>query len=200
MFYPSSHFNKWIVQTIVLFILILIILPSSLAYADNNSNILPIISSQSEKLSVIKEVGKPLDLEELGLEYWHIAPENTPTDKQLIQLSVRLRDIARYLGVNWPVFIPLSNSQMKNTQTDANGRLKRLITGFRESDGVWTTLTAGQTLKLITKELQILKNLEAQPLIDFLVRDGDSDREHPINGVPLVRYCYEVLKIVKFNS
>ncbi|NET55038.1 MAG: hypothetical protein F6K47_02185 [Symploca sp. SIO2E6] len=71
------------------------------------------------------------------------------------------------------------------------------ITDIREPQGNWVTMTAGQTLRLATQELQLLPTAAEEPLIDFLVRDERSGEYHQLIGVPLSRYCYELLKAIK---
>lgn len=161
-------------------------------YADVSGNFLDSSSSQNQNISLIRHIGKPANLEELRLEYWRTFPEDKPTEKQLLRLSIHLRDLARYLGSGWPVIIPVYNPQI--------GEVQYQITDFRKPDGNWNTMTAGQALKLVTKELQILKKSEEKPLIDILIRDQFTNRYQPIIGVPLIRYCYELLNVIKISN
>jgi hypothetical protein len=101
----------------------------------------------------------------------------------LLALSKRLRAVARYLGSKWSVTIPLTE-QLR-------------ITDLRGADGKWISLTAGQTLGLVTQELQVLETSGEQPLIKFLVKDNTTGVYHPLSNVPLTRYCYELLENVE---
>ncbi|MDJ0575664.1 MAG: hypothetical protein QNJ65_10920 [Xenococcaceae cyanobacterium MO_234.B1] len=134
-------------------------------------------------MSNSREIGKPLELKKWKLEYWQDNPEFAPNKKQLLALSIRLRDVARYLGTKWSVTIPLTE-QLR-------------ITDLRGADGKWVSLTAGQTLGLVTQELQVLETSGEQPLIKFLVKDNTTGVYHPLSNVPLSRYCYELLENVE---
>lgn len=132
------------------------------------------------EISVSPKIEESLDLKRLDFEYWQGDPEFTLNKKQLLALSKRLRDVARYLGAKWSLSIPLTE--------------ELIITDLRDTDGKWVSLTAGQTLRLVTQELQILETSGEQPLIQFLVMDRAKDVYHPLSNVPLSRYCYELLE------
>jgi len=154
-------------------------------------------SSPVQELSTIREAREPINLEDLSLEYWYHTPENLPTADQLLKLSIRLRDAARYLGSKWPVVLPITASENREIQEVNEEPPLLTITDIKESPGNWVTMSAGQTLKLVTQELQLLPTSGEEPLIDFLVRDELSGNYHPLMGIPLSRYCYELLKTIK---
>ncbi len=152
-----------------------------------SANIADIFSTTNSfvisEISLSQKIEEPLDLEKWNLEYWQDNPEFAPNKKQLLALSNRLRDVARYLGARWSVSIPLTE--------------QLTITDLRGADGKWVSLTAGQALGLVTQELQALETSEEQPLIEFLVMDNTTGIYYPLSNVPLSRYCYELLENVK---
>ncbi|NEQ65225.1 MAG: hypothetical protein F6K21_06955 [Symploca sp. SIO2D2] len=154
-------------------------------------------SYQVQELSTIRAAREPINLEDLSLEYWYHTPENLPTADQLLKLSIRLRDASRYLGSKWPVVLPIAASENREIQEANEEQPLLTITDIKESPGNWVTMSAGQTLKLVTQELQLLPTSGEEPLIDFLVRDELSGNYHPLIGIPLSRYCYELLKTIK---
>lgn len=135
------------------------------------------------EISLSQKIEEPLDLEKWNLEYWQDNPEFALNKKQLLALSKRLRDVARYLGAKWSVSIPLTE-QLR-------------ITDLTGEDGKWVSLTAGQALGLVTQELKVLDTSGEQPVIQFLVKDNTKNVYHPLSNVPLSRYCYELLENVK---
>ena len=135
------------------------------------------------EISVSQEIEEALDLKKFNHEYWQDNPEFALNKKQLLALSKRLRDVARYLGAKWSVSIPLTE--------------QLTITDLRGADEKWVSLTAGQALGLVTQELQVLETSEEQPLIEFLVMDNTTGIYYPLSNVPLSRYCYELLENVK---
>ncbi|MEQ9486968.1 hypothetical protein [Coleofasciculus sp. F4-SAH-05] len=178
-------------------LVILWISNSNLASADISKIYFTSSAFQVQQISSLREVREPINLEQFGLEYWYRLTEDIPTANQLIKLSKRLRDAARYLGSTWPVILPII-SPLNGEMQQTNGNYPHLtITDIREPGGNWVSMTAGQTLKLVTQELEILKKSGDQPLVDFLVKDEVSGKYHPLTGVPLNRYCYELLKNLK---
>ncbi|MCC3436921.1 hypothetical protein [Microcoleus sp. PH2017_05_CCC_O_A] len=152
---------------------------------DNSSHNFP-------EIFLLKPKTNPLNLKEVGLEYWQIIPEYKLTENQLFQLSIRLRDIARYLGSNWPVKITITNQQTRYIQYR--------ITNFRESGKDWNDLTSGINLNLVTQELQKQKTLEEELIIDLLLKDEKNSSSHLITNIPLSRYCYELFKAILPNQ
>lgn len=134
----------------------------------------------------------PLNLKELSIEYWQRIPKYKRTEHQLLKLSIRLRDIARYLGSNWPVKISITNQQ--------TGDIQYRITKFRESGKNWNDLTVGINLNLVTQEVQRLKTSEEELFIDLLLNDDKDSSFHVITGIPLSRYCYELFKAIILNQ
>jgi len=117
------------------------------------------------------------------------------TKKQLLKMSVRLRDIARYLGTGWPTGLTISSSLNSLQEFDTNIEKKLgQVTDIRDEKGDWVSLSVGQSLKLITEELEVLKKDEPQPLFDFLVRYNDSreDVYYEMSKIPLDCYCLKL--------
>ncbi|MEG4271997.1 MULTISPECIES: hypothetical protein [unclassified Microcoleus] len=152
-------------------------------------------SFQIKDLSSIIKIGAPIALEELGLEDWNQTPKSTPTQNQLLRLSIRLRDIARYLGPTWPIVVAIPDAKTENNGTESDSHAKRKITDFRTIDGNWITLTSGHALRMVARELEILKTSSKQPSVDFLVNDEVTDSYRPLLNVPLVQYCSAILKL-----
>jgi len=134
------------------------------------------------------------ELEALELEAWHRLPPEMPTEEQLLQLSERLRDIARYLGSTWPVVIPIEGLAVASND-EADGETPWKIAEFRSSGDTWRTIAVGQVLGWIAQELKILQSAQEQPLVDFRLSDEGSDRYRLLTDVPLSRYCYEILRL-----
>ncbi|MGK7876000.1 MAG: hypothetical protein AB4426_22690 [Xenococcaceae cyanobacterium] len=183
-----------------LFIVIIWTLNCHPVYAETSADFLASSQLTSQEFSSTRKVGEQITLEELGLEDWHHTSEDILTETQLLRLSIRLRDIARYLGSSWPVIVPIPEAHTRNVNTDFEGRSLREITDFRTTSGNWITLTTGHALRMVTQELQILENSEPQPLIDFLVRDKVTETYRPLLDVPLDRYCYELFQKVKLRN
>ncbi|MDY6803993.1 MAG: hypothetical protein SXA11_09330 [Cyanobacteriota bacterium] len=137
------------------------------------------------------ELGESLNVEESELDYWHYAPEEILTEEQLLKLSKRLRDIARYLGSKWPINFPvLQSGEIKDDESEQ----VFLITDLQQKDGISTPITAGQALILVTQEIQVLKTSDEEPLINLVAKDEGSETYRLIVDVPLSRYCYELLE------
>ncbi|WP_341735350.1 hypothetical protein [Microcoleus sp. CAWBG640] len=152
-------------------------------------------SFQIQDLSSIIKIGYPITLEELGLEDWNQTPKSLPTQNQLIRLSIRLRDIARYLGPTWPIVVAIPDANTENNGTESDSHARRKITDFRTIDGNWITLTSGHALRMVARELEILKTSSKQPSVDLLVNDEVTDSYRPLLSVPLVQYCSAILKL-----
>ena len=166
--------------------------PCYLASANSLPSIENYSSDRVYESSSLKN-GKVNELEALPLEKWHRVPSEMPTEAQLLKLSKRLRDVARYLGSTWPVTIPINPLETANDDV-AEGRSSWKIVEFRPVGETWKTIAVGQVLGFVTQELQILKSSQAQPLIDFRLSREGSDRDRLLTDVPLSRYCYEILR------
>ncbi len=153
------------------------------AYGDTHHDFTDRESIQIQGISPIAKVKEPFNSEKL------------PTATQLMDLSIRLRDIARFLGSNWRIIVPISDSTVAVSQTDADKQSRFQITDFRKPDGQWTSITAGHALNLVTQELEILNTSREQPLINFRVEDKTSGDYLPLLNVPLSYYCYKLLEI-----
>lgn len=150
-----------------------------------NCNSLPALATSyfpalttTEETRSIRKLGEPVALEELSTD-----PIPTPTQEQLLSLSIHLRDTARYLGASLPVTVTLYEPVGKSWR----------FTDIKGSNG-WTTLTVGQALKLVTQELRVLKAREIQPVIALLLKDELADRYLPVR-VPLNLYCYKLSEL-----
>lgn len=146
------------------------------------TNYFPALTTTKETSS-IKKLEEPVALEELSTE-----PIHTPTQEQLLKLSIHLRDTARYLGAGLPVTVTLYEPPSKSWR----------FTDIKDSNG-WTTLTVGQALKLVTQELRVLKARETQPVIALLLKDELADRYLPVS-VPLNLYCYKLSESIKLPT
>ena len=146
------------------------------AFSEINVNSLESKSLLLENISSIRNVGKALPLEKLNLE-----ASKLPTKRELMQTSIRLRDIGRFLGTKWPIVVPLVE--------DSQERSSLRITDWRKPDSQWTSITAGHALNLVSQELEILNNFEEQPLITFLVKENNSNSYRPLLDMPLSSYC-----------
>lgn len=144
---------------------------------------------EGKNLSVIKPE-KWLNLEKLKFNYLQQAQTTNITEEKLLKLSKRLRDIARYLGSKWPIIVSVELSEI--TQ-DHNSEKIFTITDILQIDGTVNSITVGQALKLVTEELEILKNSKKQPLIDFLIKDENSGTYKILNRVSLKFYCEQLL-------
>lgn len=181
-----------------LLIIIFSLSNSHLVYAETLDKPISPNSFQIQDLSSIIKIGEPIALEELGLEDWNQIPKSTPTKNQLLRLSIRLRDIARYLGPTWPIVVAIPDANTENNGTESDSHAKRKITDFRTIDGNWITLTSGHALRMVAQELEILKTSSKQPSVDFLVNDEVTDSYRPLLSVPLVQYCSAILKLFEF--
>jgi len=178
-----------------LLIIIFSLSNSHLVYAETLDKPLSSNSFQVQDLSSIIKIGEPIALEELGLEDWNQTPKSIPTQNQLIRLSIRLRDIARYLGPTWPIVVAIPDANTENNGTESDSHARRKITDFRTVDGTWITLTSGHALRMVARELEILKTSSKQPSVDLLVNDEVTDSYRPLLNVPLVQYCSAILKL-----
>jgi hypothetical protein len=178
-----------------LLIIIFSLSNSHLVYAETLDKPLSSNSFQVQDLSSIRKVGATITLEELGLEDWNQTPKSTPTKFQLLRLSIRLRDIARYLGPTWPIVVAIPDANTENNGIESDSHAQRKITDFRTIDGNWITLTSGHALRMVAQELEILKTSSKQPSVDFLVNDEVTDSYRPLLSVPLVHYCSAILKL-----
>lgn len=151
----------------------------------------PVILANIESfqpLPSFREVGEAISLEELEIEDWREDIKEKLTEDRLIKLSVRLRELARYLGTNLPIVARL----------DSEGQVICKITDMIDSEGNWLSMTLGQVIKLVSQELELLKTSEPEPLIDLLVKDEISGKYRPLLDVSLSRYCYELLQAFNF--
>ena len=181
----SLSLKSW--QRICISFLVAIALVSSLCLTNScSANAMPVEDSLE---FLIRSIGEPTNLESLGLEKWGRINEVFFTKKELLDVSRNLRDRARYLGTGWPVAIALPELD------DKADKPTKLITDFRESDEDWTTITIGQVLKMLARELEILNNSQEQTsYLDLLIKDETTNIYHPLLKVPLALYCSEVLK------
>ncbi|NHC35967.1 hypothetical protein [Scytonema millei] len=154
-----------------------------------NCNSLPALATNyfpaltTKETSSIRKLEEPVALEDLGTE-----PIPTPTQEQLLKLSIHLRDAARYLGASLPVTVTLYEPLSKSWR----------FTDIKDSNG-WTTLTVGQALKLVTQELEVIKARETQPVIALLLKDELAERYLPVR-LPLNLYCYKLSESIKLPA
>ncbi|NTW21273.1 MAG: hypothetical protein HGA42_17545 [Nostocales cyanobacterium W4_Combined_metabat2_030] len=172
--------------------LLLIALNYTPAFAETSASITSIPESEIDIFSSVSlsQIGNSITLEELGLESWSAVPtKNTLNENQLKKMTIKLRNIARYLSGSW--VIPI-------TITPSNNELLQ-ITDFRETGGNWKHLTAGHTLSLVMQEWKTRRTGGKQPLIDLLVKDEVSETYRPIFGVPLASYCSQLFHQLNNN-
>jgi len=178
-----------------LIIIIFSLSNSPSVYAETLARLPSSNSFQVQDLSSIRKIGEPITLKELGLEQWQNPPANAPTKYQLFRLTVRLRDIARYLGTSWPVVFPIPEPRIENLETKNNESSRWRITDFRDTEGHWISMSSGHALRMVAQELERLNNSGEQPLVDFLVTDEVTGTARPLLTVPLVRYYSGLLKL-----
>lgn len=131
----------------------------------------------------------------IGFRYCQDKDRKLISKEQLLQISLRLRDVARYLGTGWPTRLTISDSLNSLQEFDRTTEKKlRQVTDIRDNKGDWVSLSVGQSLKLITEELEVLKKDEPQPLFDFLVRYNNSGEDvyYEISNIPLDCYCLKL--------
>ncbi|MCC3528023.1 MULTISPECIES: hypothetical protein [unclassified Microcoleus] len=174
--------------------LFVLTISSDPVFAENLGKMPSIHNSKINTFSSVSfiQVGEEITLEELGLESWReVTAKNILNEKELRYLSIRLRNLARYLSGSWgmSVTIPGTNNEQFLQLTD-----------FREPGGSWKRLTAGHTLSLVMQEWKTMRTDGKQPLIDLLVKDDASDTYRPIVGVPLASYCYQLFHELTDNN
>ncbi len=178
------------IKILIICLVIAVIFPNiTPVYGDTSESIIVPSFSVNQKIPLTREIGEPITLAELGLESWRNLPEDIPTENDLIKASIYFRDIARYLGADLPITLSITDPQTEE--------VKYRITDFREVNGNWITISTGYALKIVTQEMQILKESRKQPLIDLLIRDELTQNYRPILQISLIRYCYELLNYVK---
>jgi len=182
-------FFAWLLITIIC------LSNSSLAYAESPNKISSSSPFSVQDLSLIRKIGEPINLEELGAESWKNTPENSPSEYELIKLADRLRDVGRYLGTTWPVIVPIPVSEIQNKKASS-----WRITDFRDTEGEWLSLSSGHALRFVIQELEALKSSSQQPLVDFLVTDEGSKVYRQLLGISLDRYCRELLNLFDFSA
>lgn len=188
MIYQSISLRKFKWPFLGVLVTILCMVNCHPSYANTSDSYFNMISFQTQEFSLTRKLGNPIKPEALGIKLEANIPEKIYLQNQLIRSSVYLRDIARYLGSNWPIFISFADAK--------TGKIKYQITDFQESKSDWKILTAGQTLKLMTQELQVLNNSQTQPLIDFLVKDSLTNDYRIMSRVPLSSYCNFLLDYI----
>ncbi len=151
------------------------------ALSSQNTNIV-------ESAQLIRSIGESINLE---IKVGHI--QNIPNMNQLMQASIRLRDIARYLSSNSPINISLYS----DADTSENISLQKesyQITDVKKPDGNWNTLTVGHALRLVTEEIAVIQNQQQQPIIDLLAKDAKNQIYRPLIGIPLNEVCSGILE------
>ncbi len=140
-------------------------------------NILTFSTCLSVQGLTLRNISEPVTIDWQTNVY--IIPE-----QDLSNLSVRLRNLARYLGSNWPVIVTLPNEQD--------------ITDFKDIDGEWRTITTGQALHFVTQQWyhqkQHSSNSYPDNFIDILVRESGTNIYHPVRDVSLSAFCYQLLQ------
>jgi hypothetical protein len=154
------------------------------ALSSDNTNIL-------EPAELIRNIGESINLETVTFEHIKNIQLNTPNKNQLMQASIHLRDIARYLSSNSPIKVSLYsiNRDISNYQNELYQ-----ITDVKKPDGNWNTLTVGHALRLVTEEIAVIENQQQQLVIDLLAKDAKKQIYRPLIGVPLNNLCSGILK------
>ena len=165
----------------------------TIAYADSlNREQFTSNLSQNTSLFSQKKFEKSIDFAKSNWQIGSQQDVKIPTEKQLIKISIRLRDIARYLGTDLPI-ISVINDDFQNE------KIKGRIIEFKNQEGNWTPITVGHILNMVSQEIQILKESGKQPLFDFLIKEEASNRYQPILGIPLNYYCQKLLDYVEIR-
>jgi hypothetical protein len=194
--------ERVIVKSFFVWLLIIIfsLSNSHSVYAETLNKLPSSNSFPVQDLSLMRKVGEPITLVELGLENWQKTPANAPNKYQLFRLNIRLRDIGRYLGTGWPVIVPIPEHKIENSETENYESKGWKITDFRDTDGQWISMSSGHALRMAAQELEILNNSGEQPLVDFLVTDEASQNYRQLLGVSLAQYCSELVNLFKLSS
>jgi hypothetical protein len=137
----------------------------------------------------MRNIGNPTTLEELEVN--HLSNiDQVPSQQQILNLSIYLRNFARNLSPNLPVKSPIIKTPTIIYQ----------ITDIKLSDDTWNTLTIGHALRLITQEIEIMRNSQAQPRIQVLLKNNFSSIYHPLIDLPLNQFCNLLLTEIKSSS
>ena len=112
-------------------------------------------------------------------------------EKKLIKASIRLRDIARYLGTDFPLTVVILDRKTE--------KIKGRITKFKNNKGNWVSTTVGHVLNMVSQEIQILEESDNQKLVNFLIKNESINQYHPISDMPLDYYCQQLLNYVEIR-
>ncbi|MFO7031709.1 hypothetical protein B9T07_17435 [Limnospira fusiformis CCALA 023] len=139
-----------------------------------------------------------IDFKSSNISLIDIKKYSKVSKKELLKLSSVFRDIARALGSGFStkdIFydkyseISMTNNEIINILYSASH--------IKDSQGDWVSLTVGQSLKLITQQLNYLENLESKKTIDLLIKNDTNNHDQQILNVPLDYYCQSILQKLK---
>ncbi len=111
-----------------------------------------------------------------------------PNREELMQMSKRLRDMARFLSPKWPLIINLKENQ------------PWLVTDFKISNDDWIPLTIGYGLNLVSQELSVLEQSLPDPSIDLLLRLENSQQEQQFLEISLAQFCAYLQQFLEENK
>ena len=192
-------FSKLIKTTTInllsIFLIITILLNPTLVSAEENAFFNPKAISKDFDFSLFRNEGKDISINEMGWQSWEeITSDIEINQKDLLWISVHLRDISRSLGSSWSAVVSIPNlASEQNSSLNAFYELTDLL----KNNGKWISASAGYALKLVTQELVTIESATDQPLIDFLVRDDNTQSYRPLRKVPLDSYCKLLLHSLK---
>ena len=140
------------------------------------------------KIDSFRKIGEQIDITAL----YNQEPEISPSIDSLIAVSVKLRDIARYLGVSSSATINLADDPSLAPGTSCDNRARLTITDVQDGRGEWVSLGVGQSLKLVSRMIHSADS--SQETQDFLAFDCQTSIYHPLIKFPLSRYCYALFE------
>lgn len=156
------------------------------------------LSSQNTKIvesaELIRNIGVSINLEAVKFGYINNIQKNIPNKNQLMQASIYLRDMARYLSSNSPINISVYSIDVDRSAKSNSQKELYQITDVKKPDGNWNTFTVGHALRLVTEEIAVIQNQQQQPVIDLLAKDAKNHVYHPLIGVRLNDVCSGILK------
>jgi hypothetical protein len=187
--FAKKCYLKLIVQLI--FVFALIVSTNLLCVNGANASINQI--NTTGKNDLFRKIEEPLNLDRITTS-WHSArQQNFLTEDRLQKLSVRLRDIARYLGSSSPVTVKIIKYASGSGEKSSDSQADLIISDIRDERGKWVSLSVGQALKLVSKQRSIIHNHDSQKTQDFLSFDRQVNVYHPLLEFPLDRYCAALL-------
>jgi Na+/phosphate symporter len=167
----------WINSTIVVY--------AELLYKESISTQL----AQNQTLIFSKKIEKSVDFIDFNQQVYLHEFSKKLLEKKLIKASIHLRDIARYLGTDFPLTVVILDRKTE--------KIKGRITEFKNNKGNWVSTTVGHVLNMVSQEIQILEESDNQKLVNFLIKNESINQ--PIINMPLDYYCQQLLNYVEIR-